>query len=153
MAYLCILLVFVKAWDVSYIRWLITLKHNTSIIFKPSALTIFILFLILYFFLFVLLTRSGVTILKLKEIWAHLSWRRWAHAVCSKHTKWILPCLSFRTCQACWRWKKKQAVIMSDCVLTCFLTSVNVRLPPGGRYGNNSPVTCTISTFICMILA
>lgn len=29
--------------------------------------------------------------------------------------------------------KKKQAVIMSDCVLTWFCTSVNVRLPPGGR--------------------
>lgn len=39
--------------------------------------------------------------------------------------------------------KKKQAVIMSDCVLTWFLTSVNVRLPPGGRCGINSPVTYT----------
>lgn len=88
--------------------------------------------------------KRGLTFLALKEIWARLHWRRWTHAVCSKHTEWILPHLSFRTYQACWSWKKrkeKQAVIMSDCVLTWFHTSVNVTLPPGGWSDNNSAVT------------
>lgn len=36
---------------------------------------------------------------------------------------------------------KKQAVIMFNCVLTWFLTSVNDRLPPGGQHDSMSAVT------------
>lgn len=67
MAYLCILLVFIKAW---HIKWLITLKQCTSIMFKTLVLGTFMLFVTLKFFfsfrLFIL-RDHGLTIPPLKK--------------------------------------------------------------------------------------